>query len=152
MRLAIKNARIVTADEVIKGGVCLCEDGKIIYVGKGEAPADKVLDAKGCYLVPGFVDLHCHGGNCLEFMDADAKGFSDIASFHLSHGTTTMLATTLAANDEETIHALDTFKEYRAINPCGTLLGAASLGKAYFVFITVTHIDSNVIFTVLIVK
>ena len=123
MKLIIKNANVVTASEVIENGACLCEDGVITYVGKEERAADVTIDAEGGYLVPGFIDIHCHGGNGLEFMDASADEFSDISGFHLSHGTTTMLATTLAASEEETEAALNTFKQYLAKNPNGTLIG-----------------------------
>ena len=122
MILAITNARIVTANEVIEGS-CLCEGGKIIYVGKDKPEADRIIDANNAYLVPGFIDLHCHGGNGLEFMDASAEEFKKIEDFHLSHGTTTMLATTLAASDDETLGALETFREYSKANPFGTLIG-----------------------------
>ena len=123
MTLKIKNARIVTSGGVIEGGVCICENGRIIYVGNEDRASDTVIDAKGSYLVPGFVDLHCHGGDGIEFMDADSEGFLSIADFHLSHGTTTMLATTLAATDEETVSALEAFREYKRDNPDGTLIG-----------------------------
>lgn len=47
----------------------------------------------------------------------------EIARFHLSHGTTTMLATTLAASSEETERALRTFAAYQDNYPNGTLKG-----------------------------
>ncbi len=123
MKTAIINAKIVTANEIIDGSVCSYEDGIIKYVGRDAIEADEVIDAKGNYLIPGFIDIHCHGGNRLEFMDADSEGYKKIADFHLSHGTTTMLATTLAASDEETEYALLTFEEYQKKNPGGSLIG-----------------------------
>ena len=123
MKTAVINAKIVTRDTVIENGVCLFEDGIIKYVGKESLSADELIDAVGGYLVPGFIDLHCHGGNRLEFMDADALGYEKIANFHLRHGTTTMLVTTLAASDAETEYALETYKEYRKKNPNGSLVG-----------------------------
>ena len=73
--------------------------------------------------MPGFVDVHCHGGAGLEFMDASAEEFSEISDFHLSHGTTAMLATTLAANDEETEHALVTYKKHKEQSPDSIFVG-----------------------------
>ena len=63
-------------------------------------------------LLPGFIDLHCHGGGGLEFMDASIDEIGKIADFHLAHGTTTLLATTLASSDEELYSALDNLSEF----------------------------------------
>ena len=123
MKTAIINAKIVTAETVVDGGVCVCEGGYIKYLGTETQPADTVIDAKGRYLIPGFIDLHCHGGNGLEFMDASAEEYAEIARFHLSHGTTSMLATTLAATAEETANVLNTFKRYKEKYPTGSLTG-----------------------------
>lgn len=123
MKTVVVNAKIVTANTIIEKGVCLFTDGIIEYVGTQMQDADCVMDAENQYLVPGFIDLHCHGGNGLEFMDASAEEMDKIAQFHLSHGTTTMLATTLAASDEETQSALCTFTEYQKKYPNGILKG-----------------------------
>lgn len=123
MKKIIVNAKIVTANEVIENGVCVYENGVIQYVGSETQCAEKVIDAKKNYLIPGFIDLHCHGGNGLEFMDATADEYAEIANFHLSHGTTTMLATTLAASDEETKIALNTFAQFVKRYPYSTLKG-----------------------------
>ena len=122
MQTVIKNARIVTAENVIEQGVCAYADGKITYVGKEICSADTVIDADGRYLIPGFIDLHCHGGQNLDFMDATVDEFDKIARFHLSHGTTTMLATTLAASASETENALKTYDAYQK-RYGGTLMG-----------------------------
>ena len=123
MKTVIINANIVMANEMIENGVCVFENGMIEYVGTQVSNADCVIDAEHQYLIPGFIDLHCHGGNALEFMDASAEEMNEIARFHLLHGATTMLATTLAASDEETRRALCTFEEYQKRYPNGSLKG-----------------------------
>jgi len=123
MKTLIKNAKIVTAERILTDCVCTFSDGIINYIGMDKQAADIVIDAKGGYLIPGFIDLHCHGGNGLEFMDATVEEIGKIAEFHLQHGTTTMLATTLAASDEETQYALKAFQEYKEKNPNSTLEG-----------------------------
>lgn len=123
MKTAIINAKIVTATEILESAVCVYEDGVISYVGNGEFYSDSEIDAKGGYLIPGFIDLHCHGGNGLEFMDATVEEFDKIAKFHLSHGTTTMLATTLAASSEETNSALGVCDAYLQQFPKTTVKG-----------------------------
>ncbi len=123
MKTLVKNAKIVTAERVLENQYCSFTDGIIDYLGEIEKSADQVIDAQGGYLIPGFIDLHCHGGNGLEFMDATLEEIGKIAKFHLEHGTTTMLATTLAAGDDETLSALDTFNKYKEQNPNSTLEG-----------------------------
>jgi N-acetylglucosamine-6-phosphate deacetylase len=49
-------------------------------------------------LVPGFVDLHVHGGDGADFMDAHEESTERILGFHASHGTTALAATTLSAS------------------------------------------------------
>lgn len=122
MRTLIKNAKVVTAERVIDG-CCAYTDGVIDYVGEQEVPADEIIDAEGGYLVPGFIDLHCHGGNNLEFMDAGVEGLGKFADFHKAHGTTTLFPTTLAAADCEIIEALENFKKYIADHPNSTMAG-----------------------------
>ena len=95
MRTLIKNLDIVTRDRVLESSTCVIEDGIISYVGDTPQVCDSYLDGGGGYLMPGFIDLHCHGGNGFDFMDSDVDGMKEITDFHLSHGTTTMLATTL---------------------------------------------------------
>ena len=122
MKLIIENANIVTPNEVMLGDIAI-ENGLITEISKSKLQGDTFLDGKGKYLLAGFVDLHCHGGINFDFMDADAKQMKQIADFHLSHGTTSMLATTLASSAEEMQSSLDAFSEYLKVNPNGTLVG-----------------------------
>ena len=60
----------------------LCTDGSFITAeGSGE-----VLDAAGCYVIPGLVDVHFHGAVGEDFSDATAEGLQRIADFELSQG------------------------------------------------------------------
>lgn len=122
MRTLIKNGKVVTGTAVIKGCVAYT-DGIIDYVGTQEIEADEIIDAEGGFVVPGFIDIHCHGGNNLEFMDASVEEIGSIADFHLSHGTTTLFATTLAADGGETVAALDRLTEYKKAHPESSILG-----------------------------
>ena len=58
MSTVIKNGTIVTADLTYKADV-LIEGGKISAIGEGLS-GDKVLDATGCYIMPGGIDPHTH--------------------------------------------------------------------------------------------
>lgn len=122
MKTLIKNARIVTYDKVICDKDLLIVDGKIAKIDKN-LEGDEVIDAQGGWLIPGFVDLHCHGGDGYEFMDANTEEIAKICDFHLKHGTTTLLATTLASSDYELESALLTLSKYLENNPDGVIVG-----------------------------
>lgn len=65
--------------------------------GAGTIP---VVDAKGGWIIPGFIDVHVHGGAGHEYMEATREAFDAIHRFHMTQGTTTMLATTVTASKE----------------------------------------------------
>jgi N-acetylglucosamine-6-phosphate deacetylase len=52
-------------------------------------------------LVPGFVDLHVHGGAGADFMDGTAEAVRHVCAFHARHGTVALAATTLSAGRAE---------------------------------------------------
>ena len=71
-------------------------------------------------IVPGFVDLHCHGGGGHTFTRGDADAARAAAAFHLRHGTTTMLAS-LVSSPYELMHAATT--AYLPLVADGTIAG-----------------------------
>ena len=123
MKTLIKNAEIVTTEAVLHGANLLCDGDRIAYIGKDCPSADRVIDAEGNWLIPGFIDIHCHGGDGCEFMDATAREIEKIADFHLSHGTTTLLATTLSASEEETHACLENISEFLMTHPDTNIKG-----------------------------
>lgn len=54
----------------------------------GEAKDDEVLDASGCYVIPGLVDVHFHGCVGEDFSDATPEGLKAMADYELSQGVT----------------------------------------------------------------
>lgn len=100
----VTNVRIVLEDAVTEGYLVV-DEGSIAEIGKGSVidaeRADRpVVDGQGGLLLPGFIDIHVHGGFGGDFMNADRKSFDQITSFHAKHGTTAMLATTMTASKE----------------------------------------------------
>jgi len=112
MRTLIKNAKIVTKDSVLDGACLAYEDGIITYVGYEVQSADEVIDARGSYLVPGFVDIHCHGCLGLAFNGASLADVKTIADYHLTRGTTTMLATSSTSAMDEIEEAMQAIEEH----------------------------------------
>ncbi len=56
--IAIKNGRIVTPNEIIENRVLLIEDDRIKAIAEGCDGADRIIDAHGRYVTPGFIDVH----------------------------------------------------------------------------------------------
>jgi len=88
--------RVVLPSTVLDPGVVVCRDGRIVSVRRGtSAPARAtVIDAQGGWIVPGFVDIHVHGGAGADYMDGDTDAVRTVNRAHLSHGTTTIFPTT----------------------------------------------------------
>ncbi len=123
MKILIKNINVVIQSAVLENSSCTFENGIITSVGETPEIFDAVIDGEGGYLMPGFIDLHCHGGDGFDFMDSDIYEMGRIADYHLSHGTTTMLATTLADAPEATKESIRIFEEYQRLNPENPLVG-----------------------------
>lgn len=111
----IRSARIFTPGRPSFTGWLLTDGERIADFGEGEAPlqaADKVIEAEGLNLLPGLIDIHTHGclGHCT--MDADPEGILEIASYHVRHGVTTFLPTTMTAGREQTVKAIRCVNEF----------------------------------------
>ena len=91
--IAIKNARVVLENDIIDSGVILVDGDRIAAVGAADEisvpEGAEVVDAKGNYAGPGFVDIHVHGGNGHLLFKEPLEG----AEHFLSHGETTVLPT-----------------------------------------------------------
>lgn len=108
-KIWIGNGRIVLPDAVVENGSVLLEEGKILQVNQ-PCPADAVyVDAQGGYILPGFVDMHVHGGGDSDFMDEDPAAFSVIARAHCAHGTTALCPTTMTCPDTLLEKTIDLF-------------------------------------------
>lgn len=122
--LVIRNAALVSPGAVCPGRTLLLRDGVIVDTDlRGEIPADAaVLDAKGAYVMAGFIDLHVHGGGGADFMDATPEAFECAVRSHLSHGTTLLYPTAMSASEEDLAAFL---RAYHAFSSASTLASRA---------------------------
>ena len=73
------------------------EEGQIVDVrSEPQAPSDSATVHE--LIVPGFIDLHVHGGDGADFMDGSDEAVGRVTSFHARHGTTALAATTLSGS------------------------------------------------------
>lgn len=68
----------------------------------------EVVDASGCWVIPGLIDVHFHGAMGHDFCDADDEGIAAIARFEASCGVTTILPTTMTLPEERLIPIVST--------------------------------------------
>jgi N-acetylglucosamine-6-phosphate deacetylase len=112
---AFLNGTIISDSGVIPDGMVLVQGDRIDYVGpRREIPAGaEVIDARGLYISPGFVDIHIHGGAGSDFMDATAPDIEAVFRYHAAHGTTSFCPTTATASLGEILAALEALESYR---------------------------------------
>ena len=111
MDLAILAKELYTPLERIERPVVLVQDGVIAGVGtflEHEAPqARRVLDLGESTLVPGFIDMHIHGGAGRDVMDASPDALPAVERLLYSHGVTSYFPTTITAPMDRTLRALE---------------------------------------------
>ncbi|ASA20502.1 N-acetylglucosamine-6-phosphate deacetylase [Paenibacillus donghaensis] len=112
--------KVLTPRGVIDQGVIAVSEAQIHYAGEATwLPEDYAhwpasgQDAEGL-LIPGFIDVHVHGGAGHDFMYCDAESLDAITEFHSSQGTTTMLVTTMTAPKASIDRVLSVVNTYRS--------------------------------------
>ena len=117
----ILGSKIITPLKVIENGMVIVNnDGMIEYIGEEKKAADLVSYNniyKGEYIVPGFIDIHCHGGNGYDTMDSTYKALKGISKFKAKNGCTGFLTTTTTSSVIETAKALNNVKGYKEQSP-----------------------------------
>lgn len=122
--LYILNGNVVFEEEVKKADIHIT-DGKIGFVGKDDRISKdaKVIDADGLYVLPGFIDIHVHGGGGSDFMDLTEESFLNSVSTHAYHGTTSIMPTTLTAPAEKIEEFLNLYNKMKERPLDASLLG-----------------------------
>ncbi|MBP2002151.1 N-acetylglucosamine-6-phosphate deacetylase [Paenibacillus shirakamiensis] len=114
----IVHGRVVTPTGIIEDGAVTVEDGIIAYVGSTEgmpshsAASIRTIQAHDAFILPGFIDVHVHGGMQEDFTDSTQESLDTITKFHSSQGTTAMLATTMTTPKDVIDHVLAEVSTY----------------------------------------
>lgn len=105
MLTQIINGRIFTPQGWLNEGSVLMRDGKILEVTNCDLAliGAKLVDAKGMYIVPGFVCMHIHGGGGHDFTECTEEAFRKATHAHLLQGATTIFPT-LSASPFDKLH------------------------------------------------
>ncbi len=105
MQTLLLGGTILTPDDVLENQDLVIDDGKILDIvqhkSAGNASEKNIIDVRGMFLVPGFIDVHVHGAVGFDTMDSTSEAILQMGEFFARHGVTTFLPTTVAsaAND-----------------------------------------------------
>jgi N-acetylglucosamine-6-phosphate deacetylase len=97
----LTNAVVITGQGGAAGGWLRTRGAVVAQVGTGEPgsePGENTFDLEGASVVPGFVDLHCHGGNGAGYTTVDGAAARKVADFHAANGTTTCMGSLVTAS------------------------------------------------------
>jgi N-acetylglucosamine-6-phosphate deacetylase len=92
--------RILTPAGLVEGTLHIRADGRIGAIEGVPLPIDLAREAGAVLLLPGFIDLHVHGGGGRDVMEGGDAALH-VARRHAAHGTTALLATTMTAPVED---------------------------------------------------
>jgi len=133
MTLLIKNAHLVSPDKELFNAAILCDNGKITAVfqaGDALPQADETYDAQGKMTIPGFIDMHFHGGMGVETTSSRQDAMTIIGNAKAKEGVTSMCPTTLTLSEEDLKTSLKNIEAYR-LAPSGAKVIGTHLEGPY---------------------
>lgn len=115
--ILLKGIRVYTENEIIENGYIKIKDNLIDEIGTtdrlGSIEEYEVLEIpSGYHVVPGFIDVHIHGVNGADTMDATKEALDTMVTALPKEGTTSFLATTITQEAEEIEKAIKNAGEY----------------------------------------
>ncbi len=127
MKILIKNAKIITPDEILENHGLVIVDGLISKINLEiellKDKYDKIIDGNNRYLSPGFVDIHNHGNSGYDIMDGTTEALDNISKFHLQNGVTSYLGTIITSSIDNIENAIDNINRYKVENLNTNLIG-----------------------------
>jgi N-acetylglucosamine-6-phosphate deacetylase len=107
---------IAAGTAILEEGVCRpgwvhTSGTSIVGCGAGPPPQTPDVDLAAALVVPGFVDIHVHGGGGASYIGGNASETVQAGGFHRGHGTTTTLASLVTAAPADLLAAVRTLAE-----------------------------------------
>ena len=109
----LSGARVVAGGRVLDPGYVVVAGETITEVGAGDPPpgAGQAIGLGGRWLLPGYIDIHVHGGGGGSLSGADRDEHLAATRFHGRHGTTSLLATTVSSSPDHLVKAISALRE-----------------------------------------
>ena len=97
-------------------------DGR--FVGEAaRAEGGQTVDAAGCYVIPGLVDLHFHGSAGADISDGDLAGLHRMGAYEASRGITVMCPATMTLPEDVLVRAAQAAAAYEPAADEAALVG-----------------------------
>lgn len=136
MSIAIVQGTAVLPDRLLENAVVCVDDGQITSIcAGGRVPRGaRIVDARGGFILPGFIDMHVHGGGGADFMDGTDEAVAAVCRAHARHGTTTLFPTTTTGSFEQIMAMIDACGRVQARDPAtgGARIEGVHLYGPYF--------------------
>lgn len=132
MITVIKNGYVILESGIYPELNVYFENDKIISITSEELKYDKMIDASGLYVSPGFIDIHTHGGADYDFADMTVEAFTEPAKLHAKYGTTTLYPTLTSVSTETIKKSIDAFKQAVSSDYFGAKMPGIHLEGPYF--------------------
>ncbi len=109
----LKDCDICTPLKLIRNGSILIKGEVIDRIGavdESKLPTQtRVFNFRDKLVVPGFIDIHLHGGGGIDFLDASDESIVKALGIHLKNGTTAVLPSLMTASHGQVLKALEKF-------------------------------------------
>ena len=129
-RLVFHHGIVVLPDRLLEDAFVECSGGRIRRIGRGRPPEGaELVDARGGYITPGFIDIHVHGGDGADFMDGDPAAVRIACRAHARHGTTTIFPTTTTGSEARLTTMLRACKD---VKEAGSVDDGARIAGVHF--------------------
>lgn len=136
-KMIIINGTIITPFHRLRDKMILIEKGKIKAIINREEPdaalpeGAEVIDAKDKFIVPGYIDIHVHGGGGSDVMDGNEEAIDRMAITHARFGTTSFLPTTMSMSKDKIMRSLQNIREAKEKGTAGAEILGANLEGPY---------------------
>lgn len=106
MKKCIINGKVILHDEIVTKNVFI-EGDKVVEISERKPEKEDIIDAKGLYVSPGFIDIHTHGRGGYQVMDSTFESLNAISKASLQTGVTSFLVSTVTMPIESISHAIE---------------------------------------------
>ncbi|WP_342218148.1 N-acetylglucosamine-6-phosphate deacetylase [Spiroplasma endosymbiont of Amphimallon solstitiale] len=114
--LVLNNAKIISIKKIINNGFLVIKDNLIFQINEGkynyEFQDAQVIDCHNQTIIPGFIDLHVHGGYGYSLMDGTIESINNFAKLVPKEGVTKFCYATVTASKKEIDNILSVFAKY----------------------------------------
>ena len=119
----IVNGNLVLPGKVERGKILFVNNGRIFPAGRGPIKGCEVLNAKGLFVSPGFIDIHVHGLFADRAARLDSSDLKEMCRRLAKHGVTGFLATTVSFPPSALLRTIRIVKNFIKDNPDTNFLG-----------------------------